>query len=184
MQNNVTNFSEEDFYVMVHTFQVSVGDNLEWRKTQPKKKYANKQWQNGDRFYYVINPNKFCSELHTFEAFLRVKKAIFEELQLEDYQLNRIDISINCKFEYEELYKLNLYFNSLDAVRCDAQNHYLVIGTDLDKRSIKFATKYYANEIYDKSIESQNRDNAKTRIEMRYKPRTNMDFETAVQETI
>ena len=113
-----------------------------------------------------------------------MEKAIFQELQLEDYQLNRIDISINCKFEYEELYKLNLYFNSLDAVRCDAQNHYLVIGTDLDKRSIKFATKYYANEIYDKSIESQNRDNAKTRIEMRYKPRTNMDFETAVQETI
>lgn len=172
---------KHNFYAIIHTVQISVPIDKEKELPIPNAPYVNTHYEVRNRMYVVINPNKYKGEIYKLSEFNEVFSLILEELEITDYNINRIDVAFNTEIAFEECYKLNSYLNNLDATRTNAVNHYYTDDYKMNKRSIKICTKGYELEIYNKQLESNGRDKANTRIEFRFKNRRKFTAENAIK---
>lgn len=172
---------KHNFYAIIHTVQLSVPIDKEKELPIPNAPYVNTHYEVRDRMYVVINPNKYNGEIYKLSKFNEVFNLILEELEITNYNINRIDVAFNTEIPFEECYKLSSYLNNLDATRTNAVNHYYTDDYKMNKRSIKICTKSYELEIYNKQLESNGRDKANTRIEFRFKNRRKFTAEIAIK---
>jgi hypothetical protein len=118
-----------------------------------------------------MNPNKFDAEarIDSLAEFQIIFTKILDDLHVTDFEINRLDISINTADDFDGLYKINSYLKDLYAVHIGSDNSYHATGDDFKKKSTKVAGKFYELEIYDKKLQSRGKDKDKTRIEFRFK---------------
>ena len=182
---NLTDITADDWYIIVHTVQISIKtadllsiyDDLAKIKNKP---YVNKIDINVDRSYIIINPNKYgcsCIRGSSIDIWNRADsittfQLIIADIGITDYILNRIDLAINTMIDFDNLSKINRYISSLLTVTLSSTNRYRATDIITDTHLMYLvrgggAYSHVEIAIYNKSIQSDYTDFASTRIEFR-----------------
>lgn len=108
------------YFAGIHTMQVRTSNNPEKRFEHQLKPYVKEYKTVNGVGVYQLNPNKYDEQgfLKSFSAFLETMKKIFEELELTDFIIERIDLSLNTVTEYDEIFKLNVFLPSESISSC------------------------------------------------------------------
>ena len=163
------NFSDTDFTAIIHTLQMKSSEALLPEDEIIQKPYVRGFHISGGKATYRVNPNRYGETISSLANFEETMEHIFDELEINEYQIVRLDVAINSPEPYERFYKINNYIKELYSTYLNENNSYLTMGADLKKRSLKVTNRNFELEIYDKDQESKGKDPAKTRIEFRYK---------------
>lgn len=127
----------------------------------------------------VINPNKYRSDIFSFERFKEVFEMILQESQIDDYRFTRADMRLDNydPTHYRAFSKLNKYLISAMMVTYKVKNKYKTL--DLlteDQISIAIKNDYFEVENYDRShknmVTGNTREIAQARLEERTKAKT------------
>ncbi len=129
-------------------------------------------------------PCKNFSNIQTLKNFKATFEKVITELGIKEYIICRVDVAINTEWDYQECYKLNCYINNLDALRMSVKNSYFTNDFKFKKRTLKNAKAGYEFEIYNKELESNGKNEARTRLEYRIKRHSGLTFESAVKDYI
>ena len=159
------------FKVLVHTVQMRSGELLNENVLSRDCKYLSK---NLDRYtkrglLYKINPNEYMGPLYKYSDFKLIMEAIQEELEISEWEYDRIDVAVDSTSSYEDLFKINKYLISLLDL-CMGSDSFTDTrgGMKLEKRSLKTWKRKLDIEVYDKNLESEGK-HPYTRCEFRFK---------------
>jgi len=127
-----------------------------------------------DKVHYVINPNKLFGEFEVITSYADFSDAIeliINDLNLIDstWQLERFDLAVHSRSDYDPLFKTNCYITDLFACKFNCDNNYKVIDHRLQNRTTVVKNNYYELEVYNKHIESGCKVWPITRCEFRFK---------------
>lgn len=150
------------------------------------KEYVTKEIDKVEKAKKIIkiNPhmiNGKYKQVRSLKEFKKILMEVLEQLSVinkEDVKLNRIDIAIDSDLDFNENFKFLLMFFDLYTFKKSNKDRWYT--TDLD--SLKRTTIIYKNTnlevvFYDKEAESGGTHELKTRMEIRFKRLSKMDFE-------
>lgn len=179
--------TNNDIYTIIHTVQIVTPYKACYENITATD-YNRKPLFKNDAMWLIINPNNYpqkCSDgirdLQTFKAML---SAILDKYNITEYTLKRVDVAINMTLDYEDCYKLNAYLSNLDCTRAGAKNHFYSNDFKMNHRNLIVKQGHYVSEFYNKKIESNGCNYAKTRLEFRYINIDVLSFEYAIDRTI
>lgn len=189
MNDKINDYKGNLFYAIIHTIEIRVpkGDS-KLADELDGQEYIKSACYRKDNVWAIINPNNFPNKNTGYISCLRelnkVFAAILERHGIKQYVIHRVDIAINTKWKYEDCYKLNCYLNNLDAVRAGIKNDYYTNDFKFEKRTVKNKKGGYEFEIYNKELESNGRNEAKTRLELRFTGYNDLTFENAIDKAV
>lgn len=189
MEDKMIEYKGNQFYAIIHTIEIRVpkGDS-KLADELDGQEYIKSACYRKDNVWAVINPNNYPNKgmgyICCLSDFKKVFNAILETHGIKQYVIHRVDVAINTKWKYEECYKLNCYLNNLDAVRASINNDYYTNDFKFEKRTVKNKKGGYEFEIYNKEIESNGRNEAKTRLEFRFTGYIDLTFENAIERAV
>ena len=170
------------FRVIIHTVQMLSEDfdiSIESLQFINQKKYIIRSsariCKNGCLF--PINANKlYNSEIDTLSDFLEAMQQIQRELGVPDWNFNRVDFAFDIPLKYDFIYKHSAYIISLFSASTGIKNAIDIQDINTKKkRALTLKSHAIEIQIYDKALESNNRQ-PYTRIEIRFKNIRNADI--------
>jgi len=162
-------FNAVDFYTIIHTIQGNSSTALLPEDEIRGKSYVNKFYFEKGKAIYQLNPNKYENLIDNLSEYKQTLSKILKELYIEDFNVSRLDIAINTKTEFDNIYKIDNYLKELYAAHIGEDNNYFITGANFHKRNLKVSSRDYEFVIYNKKLESKGKDPANTRIEFRFK---------------
>lgn len=120
----------------------------------------------------IINPNKMHGEVFCYSEFETAMDTIAEGIGSNSYEIRRADLKLDSYNEehHQKFLKLNRYLISLLANAYETKNNYITYDLFTHKhRSTAAKCNRFDIEHYDKDIESDGKDIAKSRLELRSK---------------
>ncbi len=160
----------EKLRAFVHTLQMKSPEGLS-EEVMKDKHYLKKGkiscTQRG--FLYPINPNEYIGYLYMHSDLKMIMKSIQEELEINEWEYDRIDVAVDSEKRYEDVFKINKYLISLLDLHLKSDSFTDTRGgIKLEKRSLKVWKTKIDVEIYDKNLESEGK-HPYTRCEFRFK---------------
>lgn len=123
------------------------------------------------RFKYRINPDKKVErDIHSFSEYITVINDIFEELELEDILICRVDFRFDdYNNEYSDLFKLNQLLFYLLSIKQFKIKDYCSFGIKSPiSKTLRIHNSHIEAEFYNKKIQEPN-SKIKSRLELRTK---------------
>ena len=120
---------------------------------------------------YPLNIDSYTSnKIDSYSKFLEVVEDIRDDLFIDSWYIDRLDIAIDIDYSYEQFYKLNnmlislfgLYRGQIDKITDTCGQH------DKRKRQLLYSDRKISFAIYDKALESHYRE-PYNRCEFRFK---------------
>lgn len=161
--------------VIIHTVQMLSEDfdiDIEGLKIINQKKYiirpSARICKNG--CLLPINANKLYNrEIDTLSGFLEAMQQIQRELGVPDWNFNRVDFAFDTPLKYDSIYKYSAYIISLFSASTGIKNAIDIQDINTKKkRALTLKSPAIEIQIYDKALESNNRQ-PYTRFEIRFK---------------
>lgn len=162
---------EKNLRAFVHTLQMKSAEGINNGMVDEKPYFTKEKLRvtTTRGFLYTINPNKYLGNIYSYTDLKIIMDAIQKELDISEWEFDRIDITVDSEKEFEEVFKINKYLSSLASLHLKTKNHTDTRGgTKLEKRSLKVWKRKMDIEIYDKNLES-NGKHPYTRCEFRFK---------------
>ncbi len=117
-----------------------------------------------------INVNRLYGDIYKYSEFQTALNTILLDAGVKDYRITRVDVRLDSydKEHYKRYMKLNRIITSLLGTTYKTQNNYRCVDLFSNKQlSIAVKNDYFQIEHYDKNQQSQGRDRAKSRLELR-----------------
>lgn len=134
--------------------------------------------------YSRINPNKLLGDLYSYDEFQTAFSTILAAAGVQEYKLSRVDMRFDSfdKNHYKDYAKLNRYIISSIAVTYQVKNTYQSQDLFSQKQlSVAIKNKRFEAENYDKAAESEGKDPAASRLELRSKCLTDNNIEKQME---
>ena len=163
------------FRVIIHTVQMlseNFDIDIEGLQIINQKKYiirpSARICKNGCLF--PINANKLYNrEIDRLSDFLEAMQQIQRELGVTDWNFNRVDFTFDTPLKYDSIYKYSAYIISLFSASTGIKNAIDIQDINTKKkRALTLKSPALEIQIYDKALESNNRQ-PYTRVEIRLK---------------
>ena len=105
---------------------------------------------------YPINANKFVHrDIESYEELVSVLDLIKQDLEVDEWFIDRQDIAVDTTASYDELYKINRMLVLLFGLHTNNKNVTSIEGIrELKKRALVCHDRKYELYIYDKRLES------------------------------
>lgn len=158
----------------IHTLALRTTGTVNLLSPEPKDIDYIRRWstdRNGVTTI-LLNPNKYAGDIYRYSEFREVFDKILSELHIELYKIVRCDMRFDSPdaSHYEAYAKLHRYIISLLATAYSVKNSYQTHDLFTNKQcSVAAKNDYFEIENYDKRRESDGRDTACSRLELRNK---------------
>lgn len=141
----------------VHTLQM-VSEELAMPIEQANQKpYLTKNISRVQRgILYPVNPNKFVQkDIERYDELTEVLDLIRQDLEIDEWFIDRQDIAVDTTVSYDQLYKINRMLVLLFGLHTNNKNVTSIEGVrELKKRALVCHDRKYELYIYDKRLES------------------------------
>ena len=120
----------------------------------------------------IINPNRLHGDIYNYPDFQTTLETIMKSCGVPEYKITRADLRLDSfeSEDYKRFAKLNKYLISAFAVTYRVRNSYKTTNLFTNQLlSIAVKNERWEIENYDKDYESEGRDAAKSRLELRSK---------------
>ena len=120
----------------------------------------------------IINPNRLLGDIYKYSEFETALETITAGAGITDYWITRVDMRFDSfdKEHYKKYAKLNRLLVSMIAATYDVKNRYRTVDLFSERQlSVALKTDEFEVENYDKARESNEKDRAKSRFELRSK---------------
>lgn len=117
-----------------------------------------------------INVNRLWGDIFRYSEFKTALGTVVADAGIDEYQVTRVDVRLDTydKDDYKRCSKLNRIIVSLLGTTYQTKNNYRCVDLFNNQQlSISVKNDYFQIEYYDKDRQSQGKDKAKSRLELR-----------------